>query len=98
MINQYLFRGISLPIILLVVAWTLFWKCYGVWTAVKNNNKGWFIALLIFNTCGILEIIYLFAVAGKKWSDVRNLLSGIFSPKKSSKKEKAEESKKEEVL
>lgn len=89
MMNPYLGSKVPLVLLALVVAWTLFWKGYAIWTAVKKDHKGWFVALLVFNTLGILEIIYLFAVAKKKWSDVGNVLSRIFTPKKSAKKEEA---------
>ncbi len=53
--------------------WTLFWKGYSLWTASKNNQWKWFIALLLLNTVGILDIIYIFHVAKKNWSDVKGL-------------------------
>jgi hypothetical protein len=80
-------HGIPLVLLVLIVLWTLFWKGYAVWTAVKNNHKGWFVAVLVFNTFGILEIIYLFCIAKKKWSDVKKVFLGIVLPKKSLKKE-----------
>ena len=71
------------PIILLIlVLWTLPWKIYALWTAVKNNHKGWFIVLVILNTFGIVEIIYIFAIAKKKWSDIKRTLLSILSSKK----------------
>lgn len=30
-----------------------------LWRAGRNNQKGWFIALFLLNTVGILPIIYL---------------------------------------
>ncbi|MFQ5540718.1 MAG: DUF5652 family protein [Candidatus Paceibacteria bacterium] len=48
--------------VLVVTLWTLPWKGYALWIAAKNAHKWWFIALLIFNTLAILEIIYIFAV------------------------------------
>ena len=92
--NQYLGYRIPLPILTLIIIWILFWKGYAIWTAVKNNHKGWFVAVLILNTFGILEIIYLFGVAKKKWSDVKRVFLGIFMSKKNPK-EKV--SSKEEV-
>jgi hypothetical protein len=71
-----------LLILILIVIWTLFWKGYAVWTAAKNNHKGWFVAVLVLNTCGILEIIYLFCVAKKKWSDVKKVFLKIILPKR----------------
>ena len=64
-----LYGGHSILIIILFL-WTLPWKLYSLWLAVKNNQKGWFVALVILNTVGILEIIYIFAVAKKKWPEV----------------------------
>ena len=42
-------------------------KGYALWHAAKRNEKWWFIALLIINTVGILELIYLLFVV-KKWN------------------------------
>lgn len=55
-------------VILLVFAWTLFWKGVALWRAAKEAQKNWFIAILVLNglTLGILEIIYLFGFAKKK--------------------------------
>ena len=83
--NPYSLYRIPLPIIILITVWTLFWKGYAVWTAVKNNHKGWFVAVLVLNTCGILEIIYLFWIAKKKWTDVKRVFLKILLPKKHSK-------------
>jgi hypothetical protein len=43
-----------------VVAWSLVWKGLALWRAAKNNSKPWFVALLVVNTLGVLEILYLF--------------------------------------
>ena len=58
-----------------LIIWTVFWKGISLWIAVKNNKKWWFLALLVLNTFGILEIIYIFYVAKKKWSDVEEILN-----------------------
>jgi methionyl-tRNA synthetase len=60
---------LNLALILLTL-WTVPWKVYSVWLAVKNNHKKWFVALLIVNTVGILEIFYIFRVAKKSWAEV----------------------------
>ena len=49
--------GLFLFIVLLM--WSTIWKGFALWRAVKNNHLVWFIVLLIVNTAGILEIIYL---------------------------------------
>lgn len=43
----------------LVIGWSLIWKALALWHAARNNQLAWYIALLIVNTLGILEIIYL---------------------------------------
>ena len=44
-------------------------KGYSLWTAAKRDEKWWFIILLVVNTMGILELIYLYFIA-KKWDKV----------------------------
>lgn len=46
--------------------WSIIWKGIALWKAARLYHKGWFIALLIINTVGILEIIYIFLVAKKE--------------------------------
>jgi hypothetical protein len=41
-----------------VVASTL--KGFALWRAARNNSSGWFVALFLINTAGILELLYLF--------------------------------------
>jgi len=41
-------------------------KGYALWHAAKRNEKWWFIAILIINTIGILELVYLIFII-KKW-------------------------------
>jgi uncharacterized membrane protein YiaA len=50
-----------------LVIWELIWKGIALWKAVRENQKGWFIAILILNTVGILPILYIFLLKkGKK--------------------------------
>jgi len=58
------FAGLAL-IVLLV------WKGLALWRAAKRGDKIWFVVFLIVNTVGILEIIYLFFIAGAKLSDFK---------------------------
>ena len=46
-------------LLLVLVLWEIVWKGLGLWYAGKNQQKAWFIVILIFNTCGLLPIIYL---------------------------------------
>ena len=43
----------------LLILWSFIWKGIALWFSGKNRQKGWFIALLILNTAGILPLIYL---------------------------------------
>lgn len=49
----------------LIFAWSLVWKGIALWKSARLSHKKWFIALLIVNTVGILEIIYIYFVARK---------------------------------
>ena len=44
--------------------WTLFWKGLALWHAARRGSVAWFVVLLLVNTLGILEIIFLI-IAGK---------------------------------
>ena len=44
---------------LVVVAWSLVWKGFALWRAGRENSPAWFVVILIVNTFGILEIVYL---------------------------------------
>lgn len=74
----YNFHDTSFMLLMIPLAlWVLFWKAYAIWIAVKKGQKKWFIALLVLNTMSILELIYVFYFAKKKWSDVRNSVNRI---------------------
>lgn len=48
-----------LPLVIVVVLWTIFIKGFALWHAARNTQKWWFISILVLNTVGILEVIYL---------------------------------------
>ncbi len=60
------------PVVILFVLWSIFWKGIALWNASKRGEKWWFIALLVINTFGILEIFYIFLVAKIKPSELFN--------------------------
>ncbi len=57
--------GINPAWIALAVVWTLIWKGLALWRSASLRQKGWFVAMLIVNTLGILEIIYIFLISRK---------------------------------
>jgi hypothetical protein len=46
--------------IVLVSIWETIWKAFGMWHSAKNDDKLWFVLIMILNTLGILPIIYLY--------------------------------------
>lgn len=52
--------GAVLALMAVISIWTLVWKGLALWKASQKKSVPWFIILLIFNTIGILEILYIF--------------------------------------
>lgn len=48
---------------ILIMVWSLLWKGLALWHSSQRKQGWWFIILLLLNTAGILELIYLFAIA-----------------------------------
>ena len=53
-------------IIPIIAVWELVWKGIALWKAARNGQLIWFICIIIFNTVGILPIIYIFIFSKKK--------------------------------
>ena len=51
-----------------IAIWSLFWKGMALYKAAQNGQKAWFVALLLLNTAGIVEIIYLIFFSNPKKS------------------------------
>lgn len=51
-------------VFLILIVWSFVWKGLALWQSARNGHKGWFVALLLINTLGILEILYIY-VFGK---------------------------------
>ena len=51
--NAHPFFGLA------ILAWSLAWKGVALWKASGLRQKYWFVAILVVNTLGLLEIIYL---------------------------------------
>jgi hypothetical protein len=48
-----------IPLFILCAIWDYVWKLIGMWKAGRNNDLAWFICIAIFNTMGLLPIIYI---------------------------------------
>lgn len=55
-----------IPLILALMVWSLVWKGFALWKAAGNGQLKWFIALLIVNSAGIIEIVYIFFFSKKR--------------------------------
>jgi hypothetical protein len=53
-------------IIFAIMAWSIPWKGIALWKSARNGHKIWFIILLLVNTIGILDIIYIFTFGRNK--------------------------------
>lgn len=42
-----------------LIIWDLLWRGIALYRSARSSQKGWFIALLIVNSAGILPILYL---------------------------------------
>ena len=53
-------------IIIACAIWELVWKGFALWKAAKNSHWIWFVCIIIFNTVGVLPIVYLLLNRNKK--------------------------------
>jgi len=45
--------------IVLLAIWDAVWKLIAMWKSARHHQLAWFICLAIFNTIGILPILYI---------------------------------------
>lgn len=62
-----LINGMPVWAITLATLWTIPWKGVALWKAAQKKDKYWFVALLLINTVGILEILYIFVFSKMEW-------------------------------
>ena len=65
-INALLSNPVNQAIFIVLTVWSLVWRGVALWKSARNNQRNWFLAFLIINTFGILEIIYIFYFVKKK--------------------------------
>lgn len=85
-LSQSLSTYASLPtwLLLTILVWSLFWKGLALWKSAKRNSKFWFVAILLINTVGILEVLYIFL-----FSEINiNKLTKVVKKKSTKKKSK----------
>jgi hypothetical protein len=77
MIDKYFYLFLTLAL-----AWTIPWKGFALWKAARLGSKKWFITILILNTLGILEIIYIFIFSERNISEENYEEETIIRPRR----------------
>ena len=57
--HSFLINFLFNPLLPILLAWEIVWKSIALWKAARHNQLYWFIAVVIFNTVGILPIVYI---------------------------------------
>ena len=60
------FAGLGMFVMLPLLVWSLAWKGAALWKAARAGRTGWFVALLLVNTAGILDILYIYVFSKKQ--------------------------------
>lgn len=60
MLTEFFNTPIGMVVFIILVIWTIIWKGLALWKSARKSHKAWFVILLIVNTLGILEIMYVF--------------------------------------
>ena len=69
-----------LPVVALFALWGLFWKGLALWHASQRKEPWWFLVILVINTVGILEIVYLFVIAKLKFAELFSMFPRSATP------------------
>ncbi len=77
--------GINPYLLGAILVWIAVWKGLALWKAARRGSSAWFIILLVVNTVGILEILYLYVFSEIKLGDGK---MGKLASKKTKKKRK----------
>lgn len=56
----------NLWLAIILIIWSLIWKGIALWRASQRKEKLWFVLILIINTLGLLEILYIFVFSKKE--------------------------------
>lgn len=60
----------SSEVLLALILWSIFWKGLSLWHSGRRGQAWWFVILLVVNTLGLLEIVYLFGILKLKFSEL----------------------------
>lgn len=51
--------AVFITALVVLVIWDGVWKLIALWKSARNRQLAWFICLALFNTAGILPILYI---------------------------------------
>jgi hypothetical protein len=46
-------------VFVILLVWSVTWKLISLWKSARHGQKIWFVALMLVNSVGILDMIYL---------------------------------------
>jgi hypothetical protein len=55
-----------IPVVIILAVWECVWRLIALWKSARENQLAWFVCIGIFNTIGILPIVYLLWFQKKK--------------------------------
>ncbi|MDP4012858.1 MAG: DUF5652 family protein [Candidatus Nanoarchaeia archaeon] len=58
--------GIYSSIFIFLVIWSIFWRGAAMWKAARKKQYFWFAAIYLFESLGILPMIYLWMYKKKR--------------------------------
>ena len=59
MVANFLQEAWIIPLIVVLALFDAVMKAIAMWKSARNNHLVWFICIAVFNTVGILPIVYL---------------------------------------
>ena len=72
-------ENLDIVLIAVITIWSTLLKGVALWRSANLKQRNWFIVMLIINTIGILELIYLFRFATKrlKMQEIKNWFKSL---------------------
>ncbi len=73
--------GVPTWLLIITIIWSTIWKGFALWKSARIRQPIWFVVILVVNTLGILEILYLFLFS-KMGLEKRNARKPVRRPVK----------------
>jgi len=66
MLESLILSSWFIPLIIILSIWEAVWKLIALWKSARNSQLAWFVVIAIFNTIGILPILYIYFFQKKR--------------------------------